>query len=154
MSTNENQSQTIRVPIETGQGEPWSEEVVNVRALLARDGDLGALRARDPFLYHSIPTVHRAALALEEIDPSSEPIPAAVPRKTRLTTECHVGLLLDGIVDNGEVLLPDGTVFDDDELLLPEGGVRRGQEEEPILDLLLLLGVPPSREVDNKERAQ
>ena len=83
------------------------------------ESDLATLRRTDPFLYHSIPAVRRADLRGGDASPSAvrsscEEASGSeagnesliVYRRSRLTTECHAGALLD------EMLL-DGLLDDD-----------------------------------------
>jgi len=86
------------------------------------ENDLRTLQTQDPFMYHSIPSVHQARLFLREVDhPEALSAAAAsvivqdhtsrlssrsssacsslnsslVSRKSRLTTECHINLLIE-----------------------------------------------------------
>jgi len=49
-------------------------------------------------MYHSIPAVHKATITLQEVDNAktflSQEI-SIVTRKSRLSTECHISLLMD-----------------------------------------------------------
>ena len=80
--------------------------------------DIKSLRKTDPFMYYSIPGIHRAAINLEEIDHSSENAlcqgqvhcrrhsspaelerPATrIPRRTIISFEAHPCLLLEDLL--------------------------------------------------------
>lgn len=132
-------AQTIQVPVETELGERDHEVAIDI-SRLKRD-DLGPLKARDPFLYHSIPAVHKAVLTFKDIDLSEDargPSSAVVTRKSRVTTECHVSLLLEDIFDAGELFPGD-------------------QKEPELEDLFPFLRMPPGggdHNTNDKELAQ
>lgn len=95
---------------------------------------LGALKQQDPFLYNSIPAVHKAALVFKDVDvfeTTDASRPAIVARKSRLTTECHTDLHLEDILDNGEIFQESD---DEDPALV---------DSSDALDLFILLGALP-----------
>ena len=78
------------------------------------EAELRTLQKNDPFLYHSIPAVHKATLSLDDIEyaniksqPEDAPkasCSAKVLRKTRLSTESHMSVLLEDLIYNDELL--------------------------------------------------
>lgn len=140
--SNPNHSPSIRIPVECISSERGSA-LIDVSLL--SQGDLGALKKQDPFLYHSIPAVHKAFLALKDVElhQVTESRPAIVPRKSRVATECHVSLLLEDILDDGE--LSQATHGEDHELDL---------SDDVHLDLFLFLGMPPCDDNDKKDLAK
>lgn len=130
-----NQAQTILAATKLGD-QGGHEEAIDI-SQLSRD-DLGPLKARDPFLYHSIPAVHKAVLTFKEIDLSesaSGPSPSIVTRKTRVTTESYTSTLPDGILDDDGELLPE----DDEEATFD------------ILDVFPFLGLGLPAELDDND---
>lgn len=76
------------------------------------EAELRTLKKKDPFLYHSIPAVHKATLSLNDVDcaniksqPEDAPkaCSAKVLRKTRLSTESHMSVLLEDLIYNDEL---------------------------------------------------
>ena len=62
---------TIRIPmsiLERRQNAQFSKSI-DLRSLSSPE-DLAALKKEDPFMYHSIPSVHKATLAFETVDHS------------------------------------------------------------------------------------
>jgi len=62
------------------------------------ESDLQVLRKQDPFMYHSIPSVHKATLSLQAIDNVMTILTQAsfiVTRKSRISTESHASLLME-----------------------------------------------------------
>ena len=63
------------------------------------------LRTKDPFMYYSIPEVHRATFTLQEVEyaktisPQTSPV---VTRKTWVSTECHSSLLMEEFLQDEE----------------------------------------------------
>eukprot|EP00581_Thalassiosira_minuscula_P007890 CAMPEP_0183706770 /NCGR_PEP_ID=MMETSP0737-20130205/3517_1 /TAXON_ID=385413 /ORGANISM="Thalassiosira miniscula, Strain CCMP1093" /LENGTH=122 /DNA_ID=CAMNT_0025934271 /DNA_START=97 /DNA_END=465 /DNA_ORIENTATION=+ len=96
------------------------------------EDDLNSLQKKDPFMYHSIPSIHQAKLLNKEIDhsklvPSENYVDNAddltssmVSRKSRISTECHMSVMMEELLD-----------MDDEELRLEFG------EHEFDLDSLL-----------------
>lgn len=96
--TTQRPGQIIRLPIEPPAAtskKPQPVETIDLSLLTEQD--LTSLKHSDPFLYHSIPFVQKATLALKEVDhakllldsPSSSSSSSIVTRKTQLATECH-----------------------------------------------------------------
>jgi hypothetical protein len=91
--------------------------------------DVQMLRTQDPFMYHSIPAVHKATLALLEIDVAKNALTQAcslVTRKTRVSTECHVSLLMKDLFDDEEFHDMD---FDTSERLVESVSPRSALED-------------------------
>ena len=69
------------------------------------ENDLSSLQQKDAFMYYSIPSVHKARLYLKDIDHSTLLAPRAlqassiVSRKSRVSTECHMDVLLEDLLD-------------------------------------------------------
>jgi len=69
------------------------------------ENDLKTLRSKDPFMYYSIPEVHRATFTLQEVEyaktisPQTSPV---VTRKSRVSTECHPSLLMEELLQREE----------------------------------------------------
>eukprot|EP00584_Thalassiosira_punctigera_P007932 CAMPEP_0172537964 /NCGR_PEP_ID=MMETSP1067-20121228/9464_1 /TAXON_ID=265564 ORGANISM="Thalassiosira punctigera, Strain Tpunct2005C2" /NCGR_SAMPLE_ID=MMETSP1067 /ASSEMBLY_ACC=CAM_ASM_000444 /LENGTH=101 /DNA_ID=CAMNT_0013323373 /DNA_START=160 /DNA_END=465 /DNA_ORIENTATION=+ len=66
--------------------------------------DLENLKERDPFAYHSTPSVRGATVSNEDADPSRL-FPGGLPeassivsRMSRLSTECHASVLMESIL--------------------------------------------------------
>lgn len=125
--TDQEQMQIISVPMNAMLSSQERQEAIDVRNL--SQGELGALKKQDPFLYHSIPAAHRAALCLEsgDISKAIESGPAIVYRKSRITTECHHSVLLE------EDILGDDAFFE------VEGEEYALDSYDDLLDLALLL---------------
>lgn len=108
------------------------EVVLDLSAL--SENDLRTLQTQDPFMYHSIPSVYKAKLSLKDVDhqsicATSAPLTtqrqeastsrsgsacssssnSLVSRKSRVSTECHISLLLE------DMLLDDEEFFDGSE---------------------------------------
>jgi len=74
------------------------------------DDDIRSLKTQDPFMYHSIPSVHKAMLSLEKVDHSeartsqspASPKSSIVSRKSRISTECHISVFMDEIMNGNE----------------------------------------------------
>jgi hypothetical protein len=63
------------------------------------------LRTKDPFMYHSIPEVHRATFTLQEVEYAntiSSQASSIVTRKSRVSTECHPSLLMEEFLHDEE----------------------------------------------------
>lgn len=122
--SNQNEM-AIYVPTKTMDGKQGGQELYDVSRLTQDHDALGALKHQDPFLYHSIPAVHKATLAFKDIDSSEamESSPAVVARQSRVTTECHISLLLEDILEDDELFQADA----DEDVLGPS---------ENLLDLL------------------
>mmetsp|Transcript_35922 Transcript_35922/g.65892 ORF Transcript_35922/g.65892 Transcript_35922/m.65892 type:complete len:161 (-) Transcript_35922:164-646(-) len=94
-----NQSQTMRVPTAT------TKPTVEIDLTHLSESDLSSLQQKDPFMYHSIPSIHKARLYLKDIDHSTLVAPKApqassiVSRKSRVSTECHMDVLLEDLLD-------------------------------------------------------
>ncbi|KAL3773075.1 hypothetical protein ACHAW5_007290 [Stephanodiscus triporus] len=89
---NNYSSQSIRVPT--------TKQVHHREIDMHRlsENDLRTLRTKDPFMYHSIPAVHKATITLQEVDNAKTLLSqesSVVTRKSRLSTECHMSLLMD-----------------------------------------------------------
>ena len=64
------------------------------------ENDLSSLQQKDAFMYYSIPSVHKARLYLKDLDHSKLVAPTAiVSRKSRVSTECHMDVLLEDLLD-------------------------------------------------------
>mmetsp|Transcript_35921 Transcript_35921/g.65891 ORF Transcript_35921/g.65891 Transcript_35921/m.65891 type:complete len:151 (-) Transcript_35921:230-682(-) len=93
-----NQSQTMRVPTAT------TKPTVEIDLTHLSESDLSSLQQKDPFMYHSIPSIHKARLYLKDIDHSTLVAPKApqassiVSRKSRVSTECHMDVLLEDLL--------------------------------------------------------
>lgn len=141
--SNLNQLGTVCVSTKTTDATEEDHEVLG----MSQD-TLEALRRQNPFLYHSIPAVHKASMALEEfhLSEETETSPVIVSRKTRLTTECHSNLHAEEILHDGELF----QAYDED------------SEPDPsdALDLFLLLGAlnhdsnNAASNADNQEMTQ
>lgn len=91
--------------------------------------DVQTLRTQDPFMYHSIPAVHKATLALLELDYAKNALTQAsslVSRKTRISTECHASLLMEDLFDDEEFIDMD---FDTYERLVESVSPRSALED-------------------------
>ena len=69
---------------------------------------LKTLRTKDPFMYHSIPEVHRATFTLQEVEYAkiiSSQASSIVTRKSRVSTECHPSQLMEEFLHNNSILL-------------------------------------------------
>jgi hypothetical protein len=66
------------------------------------ENDLQILRKKDPFMYHSIPEVQRAAITLQELDIANMLTQASsfVTQKSRVSTECHPSLMMEAFLEN------------------------------------------------------
>ena len=67
--------------------------------------DLRTLRTQDTFMYHSIPAVHKATLTLQEANIAKTALTqgnCAVTRKSRISTECCMELLMEDFFDDEE----------------------------------------------------
>ncbi|KAL3773078.1 hypothetical protein ACHAW5_007293 [Stephanodiscus triporus] len=61
------------------------------------ENDLQTLQTQDSFMYHSIPAVHKATITLQEVDNAETFLSqesSVVTRKSRLSTECHMSLMM------------------------------------------------------------
>ncbi len=79
------------------------------------EDDLRKLRTQDPFMYHSIPAVHKAAITLQEVDNSKNLVTQGnciVTRKSRVSTECSLELLMEGFFDDGEIFDAESDAFE------------------------------------------
>lgn len=100
-TTTEMIGQTFRVPM-AEPNPPAPAGTIDLRKL--SESDLRDLRRKDPFLYHSIPSVRRADLRGEDVDPSAVLSSAAsrensiVSRKSRLSTECDLYTAMDDLL--------------------------------------------------------
>jgi hypothetical protein len=108
-----NETQSIMVP--TSMGTKSKGEDIDLSVL--DEGDLESLKTKDPFMYHSIPGIHKARLSFGEVDHSrvlddaSREANTKVSRKSRLTTESDGGLalgdlLISGVVDDNDAPVP------------------------------------------------
>ncbi|KAL7554952.1 hypothetical protein ACHAWF_018532 [Thalassiosira exigua] len=92
-------SQTMTIKVSTNKPTPSAKEVKHVN-----EEDLLLLKAQDPFMYHSIPAVQKATLSFEGVDckilaNSNDPqTNSKVSRKTRLSTESHLCVLIEQIL--------------------------------------------------------
>ncbi len=67
------------------------------------EGDLQVLRKQDPFMYHSIPSVTKAAITLQAEDNMktiSTHASSIVIRKSRISTVSHPSLLMEVLFDD------------------------------------------------------
>jgi hypothetical protein len=110
-STLMNQSQTMCVP--TATTKPTTE--IDLSHL--SENDLSSLQQKDPFMYHSIPSVHKARLYLKDIDHSKlvatrDPQASSiVSRKSQVSTECHLSVLLEDLDLNDEEFMAEYQEF-------------------------------------------
>lgn len=88
-----------------------SPREINVNGI--REGDLRAIRSRDPFLYYSIPAVRSAKMLLKDIDVTNLGRSAmerschqsVVKRCTCMSFECHPDLLLaDDLMEDWQTM--------------------------------------------------
>eukprot|EP00985_Skeletonema_marinoi_P003569 scaffold1542_cov143-Skeletonema_marinoi.AAC.18 len=64
--------------------------------------DIESLKKSDPFLYYSIPAVHKAAIHNREIDlPAlhADSHSSRVERRSRISFECHTDLLMEEFME-------------------------------------------------------
>ena len=79
------------------------------------ESDLQVLRKQDPFMYHSIPSVHKATITLQAEDnvkTISTQTSSIVIRKSRVSTESHPHLLLEDLFENEGILNDDFDKFE------------------------------------------
>ncbi len=84
---------------------PCNPEPVEIDIGTLSTEGLQALKQDDLFLYYSIPVVRRAALSFEEPDMSriSSNETTTVKRRTRVSFECHLDLLvMDDLLEDFE----------------------------------------------------
>ena len=101
-----NSSESIHIP--TFRQEHPQE--MDVRRL--SENDLRTLRTQDPFMYHSIPAVHMAAVTLQDVDNAKNLVTQGnciVTRKSRVSTECCMELLMEDFFDGEEILDAEST---------------------------------------------
>lgn len=92
-------SESIRVP--TFRREHHQE--MDIRCL--SENDLETLWTKDPFMYHSIPSAHRAAFTFQEVDNATtilSQLNCIVTRKSRVSTECHPCLMMEELLQDEE----------------------------------------------------
>lgn len=92
------QIQTILVP--TVRDAP-AEEPTSIDIRRLSDDDLRTLERSDPFMYHSIPSVHCSRPSLVNVEKSTARVAETsyqVLRKTRVSTECHMTMLLQEFI--------------------------------------------------------
>jgi hypothetical protein len=71
------------------------------------ESDLQVFRKQDPFMYHSIPSVHKANITLQAVDNVKTILTQAssiVIRKSRVSTESHPSLLMEDLFDDERIL--------------------------------------------------
>ena len=104
-------SQTKPLRIPTASGVPASppssfssRRKRSIDVSLLGESQLRDLQIQDPFLYHSIPEVHRARYCNRDVDCAAvrSSCPASVERRSRVSTECHTSLLLEEILNDEE----------------------------------------------------
>eukprot|EP00581_Thalassiosira_minuscula_P007101 CAMPEP_0183702912 /NCGR_PEP_ID=MMETSP0737-20130205/857_1 /TAXON_ID=385413 /ORGANISM="Thalassiosira miniscula, Strain CCMP1093" /LENGTH=139 /DNA_ID=CAMNT_0025929595 /DNA_START=189 /DNA_END=608 /DNA_ORIENTATION=- len=105
------QPQTSRVLTTTAAKSPAK---INIRDL--SEADLKSLQRKDPFMYHSIPSVHKAKLLNKDIDHSklaqketgdagtdsdadADLNSSMVSRKSRISTECHMSVMIEDLLN-------------------------------------------------------
>ncbi len=86
---------------------PTEKEVClrEIDASQLSENDLRTLRTHDLFMYHSIPAAHKAALTLQEVNISktaSTQGNCTVIRKSQISTECCMELLMEDFFDDEE----------------------------------------------------
>ena len=77
--------------------------------------DLQVLRKQDPFMYHSLPLVHKAMITLQAVDnvkTISTQASSIVTQKSRVSTKSHSGLLMEDLIDDEGILNDDFEVFE------------------------------------------
>ena len=91
---------TVRVPM--NKAKPAADKI-DLRDL--SESDLDVLRREDPFMYHSIPSVYRATLRLEDVDHSALVPPKTpeekhyfVSRKSIISTETDMVNVIDDLL--------------------------------------------------------
>ena len=92
-------SESIRVP--TFRREHHQE--MDIRCL--SENDLETLWTKDPFMYHSIPSAHRAAFTFQEVDNATtilSQLNCIVTRKSRVSKECHPCLIMEELLQDEE----------------------------------------------------
>lgn len=125
------------VPIPAANNIMMKQESQEVDISHLSEDDLRTLQKEDPFMYHSIPAVHKAKLSLKDVEQSkARPISSSiVSRKTRLSTECHVSLILDDLfLDDEEFMqgMDDCEGFDAfDDLLESLTSLSLAKEQRP-----------------------
>mmetsp|Transcript_22822 Transcript_22822/g.37078 ORF Transcript_22822/g.37078 Transcript_22822/m.37078 type:complete len:112 (+) Transcript_22822:60-395(+) len=106
-------NQTILIPMPTTKPAPAKIDISKMS-----ETELRSLQQDDPFMYHSIPSVYRAKLLLKDVyhsqltsstsstSSTSWPSPNnaqetnhIISRKTRLSTECDMHMLLDDLLN-------------------------------------------------------
>ena len=127
-----NSSESIRVP--TFRQEHHQE--IDVRCL--SENDLRTLWTKDPFMYHSIPAVHRATITLQEVKDAQNLVTQGnyvVTRKSRVSTEgCMESLMEEFLQDDGEILDAGSDAFEFELLgsaLLNLLAGESGNEQQP-----------------------
>ena len=92
------------------------------------ENDLQTLRMKDPFMYHSIPAVHNAAITLQKVDIAniSTQASSVVTQKSRISTECHPSLMMERFLQDEDFESLRSAL---DELLA--GSVESDSEQQP-----------------------
>mmetsp|Transcript_15797 Transcript_15797/g.26975 ORF Transcript_15797/g.26975 Transcript_15797/m.26975 type:complete len:144 (+) Transcript_15797:124-555(+) len=102
-STMVEQTRTIKAPLATSAR---SSAEIDLRDL--SEADLNSLQRKDPFMYHSIPSIHKAKLFNKDIDHSNlttqesendDLTSSIVSRKSRISTECHMSVLMEDLLN-------------------------------------------------------
>mmetsp|Transcript_3966 Transcript_3966/g.8387 ORF Transcript_3966/g.8387 Transcript_3966/m.8387 type:complete len:161 (+) Transcript_3966:38-520(+) len=89
--TNATTQNRLLVPIATATKDTKG---LDLRSMTAED--LKLLQKKDPFLYYSIPEIHKAEISFKEVDYSSATQSAYhVRRKTRVSCEGHTTMVMD-----------------------------------------------------------
>ena len=79
------------------------------------ESDLQVLRKQDPFMYHSIPSDHKATNTLQAEDnvkTISTQASSIVIRKSRVSTESHPSLLMEDLIGDEWILNDDFDAFE------------------------------------------
>ncbi len=90
-------------PVQTNTA-PCAPEPIEIDISTLSTEDLQSLKKDDPFLYYSIPVVRSAAFSFEEPDMSLTNLKGSttIKRRTRVSHECHIDLLMDDLLEDCE----------------------------------------------------
>ena len=87
-------------PVRTIPDKPPQPKETDISKL--NEEDLKSLKINDPFLYNSIPSIHKAKLNNETVDHTkiirdavAQPSSAVVSRKSRVSTESAASVMVD-----------------------------------------------------------
>lgn len=117
--------QTMRIPTAApAESSTFSKtsrrtRTLDLNELANPEADLRSLQVSDPFMFHSIPEVHRARIANRDVDfakliantttssasgdesstSCGSSSKSSIQRRSRVSTECHVSMLLEELLD-------------------------------------------------------